>query len=194
MSYSQLLCRRCCPAGTIALLIHLLPGLSAPASAQMTDRQWEVGFAVGSGNVDSSGEGFDLDFRADFRVGYIFSDHFELEVQVVRATAAPFDGQLSTVMLNGVFSFQPNQTIVPYVLVGGGYSELDDVSFLGTGLDVKEEAGDYQVGVGCRFFVGEGRRMAVRLELSSLWVDTDLFASNRHTSLTAGLSWALGSR
>ena len=180
-------------AGSIALFLFLVAGRSTPAAAQMTDRQWEWGFSIGSANLGSSNEDFDLDVRFDLRGGYIFSDHFELEAQLTQASA-PLDAHLSALMLNAVYSFRPDQTIVPYLLVGGGYSKLDDISLFGTAPDVDEESAAYQAGIGSRFFVGAKRRMAVRLELSSLWLDTDLFDSDRHTSLTAGLSWTVGKR
>ena len=159
----------------------------------MSEGQWEWGFSVGSANLDSSGEDFDLDIRIDFRGGYLFSDRFELEAQLMRADA-PLDAQLSALMVNAVFNLQPDQTIVPYILVGGGYSRLEDVNLLGTAPDVNEDSAAFQVGFGSRFFVGAKRRMAFRLELSSLWLETDLFDGDRHTSLTAGLSWAVGGR
>ena len=189
----QALSRRLCLAGSIALLLFLVPVLSVPASAHMSEGQWQWGFSVGSANLDSSGEDFDLDVRIDFRGGYLFSDRFELEAQLMRAEA-PLDAQLSALMVNAVFNLQPGQAIVPYVLVGGGYSRLEDVSLLGNTPDVDEDSAAYQIGFGSRFFVGAKRRMAFRLELSSLWLDTDLFDGDRHTSLTAGLSWTVGGR
>ncbi len=193
MSHAQSLCRRLCLPGFLALSIFLVPAMSAPAAAQLTDRQWEWGFSVGSANVDSSSEDFDLDLRVDFRGGYLFTDQFELEAQLIQADAV-LDAQIRALMLNAVFNFRPDQSIVPYVLVGAGYSELDDINLFGSAPDLEEESGAYQVGVGSRFFLGQQRRMALRLELSSLWIDTDLFDGDRHTSLTAGLSWTVGTR
>lgn len=167
--------------------------IAAPASAQVTDWQWELGFAVGNANIDSADEDFDLDLRADLRAGYFLTDHFELEAQLIRAEA-PLDAQLLALMANGIFNFRADQRIVPYLLVGAGYSDLDDVNFLGTAPGVSEEAAAYQVGLGTRFFLDEERRMALRVELSNLWIDTDLFDNDRHTSLTAGLGWNLGRR
>ncbi len=178
-------------AASFAMLIFLFPAL--PASAQIADRQWEWGFSVGSANVSNSGEDFDLDFRIDFRGGYIFSDHFELEAQLIQASA-PLDAALGALMINGVFNLRPDQKAVPYFLVGGGYSKIDDINFLGTAPGIEDESAAYQLGFGSRFFVGEKRKMAVRLELSSLWIDTDTFDGDQHTSLTAGLSWMIGQR
>lgn len=175
------------------LTIVLVFSATTPAAAQMTDRQWELGFAVGNANIDSSDEDFDLDIRGDLRAGYLFSDHFQLEAQLIRADAV-FDAHLTALMANGVFNFRPDQSIVPYLLFGAGYSDLDDTSFLGLGPEVSEEAAAYQVGFGTRFFLGDSQQMALRIELSSLWIDTDIFENDRHTSLTAGLSWTVGKR
>lgn len=178
-------------AASLALLIFLVPAV--PASAQIADHQWEWGFSVGSANIDSSGEDFDLDFRVDFRGGYIFSDHFQLEAQLIQANA-PLDASLGALMINGVFNLRSDQTVVPYFLVGGGYSKTDDINFLGSAPGVEDESAAFQLGFGSRFFVGAKRQMAVRLELSSLWLDTDAFDGDQHTSLTAGLSWVIGNR
>ena len=182
----------------IAVLSLCLIAGTPPVAAQIADRQWELGFGLGSANLDSSGEDFDLDLRADVRGGYLFSDRFELEAQVIQADAI-FDAHLLAWMVNAVFNFRTDQRIVPYVLVGAGAYELDESDFLGDLLggddeDLREEDTAFQVGFGSRFFVGKKRRMAVRLELSNLWLDTDLFTSDRHASFTTGLSWALGRR
>ena len=190
MSHLQILRRAFLP-GSLALLIFLGSGLVNPTAAQMTDRRWEFGFALGSANLDSSSEDFDLDLRVDLRGGYIFSDRFELEAQLMSASAV-LDASLNALMANAIFSFRPDERVVPYVLVGIGHSEIDDITLFGTEPDVSEGSAAFQIGVGSRFFVGAKRRMAVRLELSSLSIDTDLFESDRHTSLTAGLTWASG--
>ena len=154
----------------------------------MTDHQWEWGLGFGSANLDSSDEDFDLDSRIDFRGGYLFSDTFQLEAQVIRADAA-LDATLAALMLNAVFNLRPKGKVVPYLLLGGGYSELEDVSLLGTAPALSDRSTAFQMGFGSRWFRGAKRRMAIRAELSTLWINTDTFESDRHTSLTVGLSW-----
>lgn len=174
------------------VLLFLVAALAVPASAQMSDHQWELGFAIGTADITGDDEDFNLDLRGDFRVGYLVSDNFQLELQIIQADAT-LEAQLRAAMLNGVFSFRPESSIVPYVLVGAGASNVDDISFFVSSRP-DESATAYQVAVGSRFFVGDEKRMAVRLELSSLWVDLDTFQNDHHTSLTAGLSWMLGAR
>ena len=61
MSHLQVLGRRLCLTGFMAFSIVLIPVFAAPAAAQLADRQWEWGFSVGSANLDSSDEDFDLE-------------------------------------------------------------------------------------------------------------------------------------
>lgn len=176
----------------LALVLALTATFGAPAHAQTAGKQWEVGFGVGSSGL-SSNDDLDLDFRTEGRGGYFFSDLFELELQLSQADAI-LDASLDSYMLNGVFNFRTDQRVVPYVLVGAGYTEIDDFSFLGVGPDLSDSASAFQVGVGSRFFLGSAGRMAIRAELSNQWADSDLFDDDQFTSLTVGLSWALGSR
>ncbi|MCG8457280.1 MAG: porin family protein [Holophagales bacterium] len=178
---------------SFAVFFLLAAGPASTASGQMTSHVWELGFAVGSANVDSSAEDFDLDVRSEFRFGYLFSDRFQLEGQLMRADAV-FDAELVAGLVNAVFNFRTDESIVPYVLGGLGYYNLEDYSFLGLGPDLDEDSTAAQLGFGSRFFFGSSRQMAARVELSMLWLDSDLFDSDRHTSLTAGLSWLLGQR
>ncbi|MCH9649436.1 MAG: porin family protein [Deltaproteobacteria bacterium] len=193
MSASITVRQRLFSAVSVALLMGLMFNPGSPAQAQVSDHRWELGFALGNANVDSSSEDFDLDFREEFRGGAYLSDHFQLELQVMRAQA-PFDAQVLTGMANGVFNFLPARKIVPYALVGAGIAELDDIAFLSNLPGVSESSGAYQVAVGSRFFLGSDGDMALRIELSNLWIDTDLFDADRHTSITAGLSWTFGQR
>lgn len=174
------------------VLLALAATLAVPAGAQMTDRQWELGFAIGTADITGDDEDFNLDLRGDFRVGYLFSDHFQLELQLFQADAT-LEAQLRAAMLNGVFNLRPGSSIVPYILFGAGASNVDDISFF-VASRPDESAAAYQVAVGSRFFFGDEKNMALRLELSSLWVDLDTFQNDQHTSLTAGLSWMLGKR
>jgi opacity protein-like surface antigen len=174
---------------TTLLTCAVTVAVALPAQAQVSAGQWEVGFDVGSANLTSNDDDFDLDLRTDVRGGYFFTDAFELEAQVMRADAV-LDATLSTAMIDGVFNFRTDKAIVPYALVGVGFSNVEDVNLFGS--DTSEDGTAFQLAVGSRFFVGEAKRLAVRVELSSLWVDTDLFDRDRYTSLTGGLTWVLG--
>lgn len=180
------------PAALTLVALFLLCA-AAPASAQLADRRWELGFAVGSANIESSSEEFDLDFRSELRGALTVSRHLQLEAQLMRADAL-LDASLNAALGNVVINFRPQQRVSPYALAGLGYSELEDIDFLGLGPDRDEDGLAYQAAVGSRFFVGDEGRMAIRLELSSLWLNDIPFSQDRFTSLTAGLTWSFGRR
>ena len=174
-------------------LLGLLALLSAvPATAQTAGKTWEIGFGAGSGAV-SGDDDFKLDLRFDGRAGYFLNDHVQLELQLLRADAV-LDAQLSAAFGNLVVNFRPDERVVSYAFAGGGVARIEDVDFLDF-VDEAEEEDDgtaYQVGFGTRIFLGDSDVMALRLEASNLWTDTDLFGSTRNTSLTVGLSWSFG--
>ncbi|MDY7094741.1 MAG: porin family protein [Acidobacteriota bacterium] len=181
------------PLPAALALAVLLAVFAPPASAQLADRQWELGFGVGSANIESSSEEFDLDFRSELRGALMVSPHVQVEAQLMRADAL-LDATLSAALGNVVINFQPENRVSPYALVGLGYSELEDINFLGLGPDRDEDGLAYQAGFGSRFFVGDEGRMAIRVELSSLWLNDIPFDQDRFTSLTAGLTWSFGQR
>ena len=172
----------------LSIFVSLLP---APAHAGPPPRSWELGFAAGSANLDSSDEDFDLDLRAEFRGGYTFTEHFQLEAQILRADAV-LDAELVAAMANVVFSFRTEGRLSPYALAGAGAFELEDVVFLGLAAPMSDDGLAYQLAFGTRVSFGADEAMALRLELSSLWLHLDLFEQDQFTSLTAGLSWNFG--
>lgn len=151
---------------------------------------WQLGFAVGSGDLGSS-EGPDLDLRGEFRVAKYLTDRFALEAQGLSASAV-LDASLAAWMLNGVYDLRPDEKVVPYVMAGVGHARFTDVQFLSNQPSISEGGLAYQVGLGTHVYFGSARRLAWRLELSSLWEDTDLFDRDRHTSLVTGLTWTIG--
>ena len=179
-------------AAPLFLTFLLVTGAGA-LEGQVRPGSWELGFAVGSANIDSNDEDFDLDFRAELRGGYQVGDRFQIEVQLLRADAL-FDAELNAAMLNGVVRLGPRRTFEPYLLFGLGTYDLEDFTIFGTAPEVSEDGLAYQIGLGSRIYLGDEERMALRLEVSSLWLDFDVLNQDRFTSLTGGLSWNFGGR
>ena len=62
---------------------------------------------------------------------------------------------------------------------------------LDPGPDVDDSGVAYQIGGGSRFFFGDKKRVAVRVELSV--IDEDTFdMTSTHVGLTGGFTWRLG--
>ena len=83
-----------------------------------------------------------------------------------------------------------------FALAGVGIARIEDVDFFDFLDDQSqgepEDGTALQVGFGTRIFLGDSDVMALRIEASSLWTDTDLFGSTQNASLTVGLSWSFG--
>lgn len=178
------------------LLFGLLALTSAaPAAAQTAGKTWEIGFDVGSGAI-STDDDFELDLRTDGRLGYFLGDRVQLELQLLRAEAV-LDAQVFAALGNVVIQLRPEARVAPYVFGGVGLAHVEDADLFDFVGDEPQEDGEdegaaYQAGIGARIFFGEGDTMALRVEASSLWTDTDLFGSTRSTCLTVGLSWSFG--
>ncbi len=162
----------------------------APAHAGIGEGNGEVGFDLGFTNFDSdvtNEDGTNLGLRG----GYHFTRLFELEGQVAgyAAEEAGVDIGLGVFLVNAVFSFHPRGTIVPYVLAGVGQATLEfDIPGLGT---VDDDGRAFQVAAGARLFFGARKKVAVRIELSSLQERT-FDESSRHGSLNVGFTWRIG--
>lgn len=180
------------PAAALCMALLITALMTAPAAAQTAGKTWEFGFDVGSAGISDDDE-LELDFRSGVRAGYFVNDTVELELQYFQADAL-FDSNLRAGMANVVIHLSPERRVATYLLAGAGYSRLEDVDFLGLGDGDESDSGTaYQAGAGVRIFLGSGGSMALRLEASNLWTDTDLFGSTSNGSLTAGLSWSFGS-
>ncbi|MDA8021314.1 MAG: porin family protein [Thermoanaerobaculia bacterium] len=171
----------------VALLFAVL---AVPATAQTAGKTWEIGFNAGSGDLGGDDE-LDLERRFDGRVGYFLNDHVQLELQLLRADAI-LDAELLVGLGNVVVNFRPESRVVPYVLAGGGIARIEDFQIFGDEPDEEDDGTVFQVGVGTRIFLGDSDVIALRLEVSNLWTDTDVFGSTQDTSLTAGMSWSFG--
>lgn len=158
---------------------------AAPAGAILRAGEGEMGFDLGATQFDDNVED-DTGFRAGWRFGQCLSDAFELEGQVL-ATGLSIDGDdviLTAGFLNAVVNFHPAETIVPYLLLGGGYASTE-VDF--GDVSVSDESFAAQGAIGSRFFFGPSG-LGLRVEAAALSERT-FDESSLHWSLTAGLTW-----
>jgi hypothetical protein len=178
----------------LILLCLALSGL-APSWAGLDAKNGELGFDFGftdfDDNVTDQGG-----VRFNFRGGYCFTKLFELEGEGAGMGSTDTEGIIDTYtalginFVNGVFNFHPSKkAIVPFVLIGVGYAKLTIDADPGPKVDDSGMA--YQVAGGSRFFFGDKKRVAVRVELSVVNEDT-FDESSTHTSLTGGFTWRLG--
>lgn len=177
---------------SIFLFVALLFGYAAAAGAQYKTGSWEIGFGTGAVDLDGKIED-DSDVRFEFRGGYFLTDHFEIEGQVGRSGTG-LSPTVDTVFANGVYNFRTDQAVVPYVLAGIGHVRVDDAELNLGSITIggrEDDSFAYQAGIGSRFFFGDQRRVAARLELAS-FVEETFDESTDHLNLTAGVSWKLG--
>lgn len=170
------------------LVLFVLLGLSAPASAQTRAGDFELGFAIGGLRFDDQVTDEDEVYSV-LRGGYSLTDAVALELQAGGATSI-LDTTLTTLFVNGVFQLRPAATVSPYLLVGVGGAHLEQGGFLGSE-EIDESGLAYQAALGARFALGGSRRMAARLEVGTIFEDT-LEDSSQHLFLTGGLTWRLG--
>jgi opacity protein-like surface antigen len=178
----------------VSVMLCLALWGAAPTWAGLDAKNGELGFDFGYAHFDSdvSDKGA---ARFNFRGGYCFTKLFELEGEgvgiVSQDTGFPdVTTALSVDFVNAVFNFHPsNKAVVPYVLVGVGHATLE--FDLDPGPDVDDSGVAYQLAGGSRFFFGDKKRVAVRVELSL--IDEDTFdETSTHVSLTGGFTWRLG--
>ncbi len=179
-------------SASILLFVVLLFGYAAAAGAQFTTGSWEIGF--GSGGVELDGKiKDDSDVRFEFRGGYFLTDHFEVEGQIGHSGTG-LSPTVDTVFVNGVYNFRTAKAVVPYVLAGLGHARVEDTRLFFGPVRIGGESDEsfaYQAGIGSRFFFGDQRRVAARLELAS-FVEETFGESSEHLTLTGGVSWKLG--
>lgn len=189
--------RRAALAGAALTLLTLAVGTTLPAAAGMGKGNGEIGFDFGVTDLDA-------DYHDDgaagltFRGGYFLTDVVEIEGQIGAYTSTDWvwsDVTLRTFMVDAVFNFRPNTSVMPYVLVGGGVAnvEYDDWFDLLPGLAVDDSSTAFQVGGGSRFFFGKAKKVAVRVELVFLSEKT-FDRSATPVRLTAGFTWRLGGK
>ncbi len=186
MKISQTLPATRIARGALPVLITLMLAWMAPVTAEAGE--FALGFDVGYTDFDSE-VADDTDLRADFRISYFFNDLFELEGELVRATAI-LDTELEAFLLNGVFNFGTDKPFVPYVLVGFGSARLGYTHWFSESVDDSGLA--YQAAIGGRYYFGSDQDFGLRVELSALSEDT-FDESKLHPSLVAGLTWKFGS-
>jgi opacity protein-like surface antigen len=184
-------------AAIAAALLALVFSAAAPAAAGMGKGDGEIGFDFGVTDLD-----IDYAYRNDgaagltFRGGYFLTDMLEIEGQLGAYASTNLvwsDVTLRTLMVDVVFNFRPDTSVMPYALVGAGVANVDYDQWFdllpGPGIDDSSAA--LQVGGGSRFFFGKAKKVAVRVDLAFL-IEETFDNSSTHARFTAGFTWRLG--
>jgi len=184
-------------AWVVLALFTLALSATSSFAAGLGKGDGEIGFDFGVTDLD-----IDYAFHNDgaagltFRGGYFLTDLLELEGQLGAYASTNLvwsDVTLRTLMVDVVFNFRPNKSIMPYALVGAGVANVDyDQWFdLLPGPSIDDSSAALQVGGGSRFFFGKAKKVAVRVDLAFLAEDT-FDNSSTHARFTAGFTWRLG--
>ena len=191
--------RRVLPlAGRIALVLAGFNAIvgATPAAAGLGEGNGEIG-------VDFGITAFDDDLveksarRYAIRLGHHLDESIQVEGQFALLQASEElvpgvdkEATLRLLACNVLLNFHPKGSrAVPYILGGIGLSELD---LEAVGISTEDRGLAVQVAAGSRFFFHQDGRSALRVELS--FVSNDAFEeSYNHLSLTAGVTWRLGS-
>jgi opacity protein-like surface antigen len=177
----------------LSVALVALFAFSAPALAEITKGNGEIGLDYGSTDYDSD-TGLDSSDSLALRGGYFMSRLFQIEGQYITADSTTEDfgteieASTDVLMVNGVFNFHPKKEITPYVLVGMGRA---DVSVDTTGFSADDSGMAYQIAAGSRFFFGKSKRAAFRVDLSRVTQDT-FEETTTNTTFAGGFSWRLG--
>lgn len=177
----------------VILGLLMLLAFSAPAMAGIGRGNGEIGFDFGYAKfdknvTDKNGGAF------SFRGGYHFTKLFELEGQL--GGLATHDDQLdedislSTIFVNGVFNFHSQSgNIVPYVLAGAGQARLE---FKIGGFSTDDNGAAYHAAGGCRFFFGQNKKVAFRIEADFIRAKPFDTTSNHRRYVFGGFTWRIG--
>jgi opacity protein-like surface antigen len=179
----------------LAVAMFVVFGLATPALAGMSEGDTEIGGGYGSTDVDSD-NGIDSMEHFTVRGGHQLNRMFEIEGQFATASdessilGTNVDSSMNLYMVNGLWNFRSGNDVNPYFLVGLG---MADVEVEMGGLSVDDTSVAYQIGGGSRFFFGESKRAAFRLDVSLVTEDS-FDESSTHTNITGGFTWKLGGK
>jgi len=175
-------------AGVLAVVFVCL----LVATTQLHAGGGEIGVDVGYAGLDEA-KGGDGELAA-LRGGYHFNHWFELEGQFEIMSPNCPEGtcsDLNIFLINFVFNFNsdPSPRVVPYLLLGVGYTDFDtEPEFVIPGLeDQYQGQAVYATSAGCRFFLGKTKRVAIRVEVSATFFEDDQSQNGQ-----IGLLWRLG--
>ena len=175
-------------------VIALALALCNPVLASVGKNSGEVGLGFGITEFDSNtfneaGIGYGI------RGGYHINKLFEVEGQLSQTSATDKDPVLgdleltaTSMFVNGVFNFHPRPTIVPYALVGLGNTSVEYKDTTGS---VDDNSTALQIGGGSRFFFGQEKKVALRVEVA-LINESTFDQDSTHTNIVGGLTWNLG--
>ena len=182
-------------AGLALALLALALSAAPPVAAGMGKGNGEIGFDFGVTDLDTDYHHDDA-AGVTIRGGHFLTDAVEIEGQLGAYASTDLvwsDVTLRTLMVDAVFNFRPNTSVMPYVLVGAGVAnvEYDDWFDLLPGPSVDDDSAAFQAGGGSRFFFGKAKKVAVRLDLTFLKEET-FDRSSTHARFTVGFTWRLG--
>jgi len=150
--------------------LSILPAFRAAAAQEFIGKgDVELGLDAGGSKFDSDFDN-DTNARGALRVGYFFTDNFEMELEVARTDLNILESDLNTYTLNAAWNFQNGSHFVPYVQFGAGLAEYEFDEFLGTN-QIDDSGLALKAAVGTRVFFGEFDRVALRLEAGVQNVD-----------------------
>jgi hypothetical protein len=166
------------------------------ARAGMKEGDGELGFDFGA-TVWDEDLGGKSGVLLKLRGGYNLTRHFEIEGQA--GYSAYFYGpavrnnndftvyqSMVQAFLSGVVNFPSRSgNVIPYVLAGAGATHTAFHAY------VNDTSTAWMAGGGSRFFFGERKRTAFRLEAAYLF-DQAFEQSNRNLNLAMGFVWRLG--
>ncbi|MBX9747901.1 MAG: outer membrane beta-barrel protein, partial [Hyphomonadaceae bacterium] len=181
-------------------------GIAAPASAT---EGWygrvDAGYSTG-GEIEFSDGGsaqYDLenDWMAAAGIGYAFQNNFRVEGEYAYRNNGleDTDGELEltahSLFLNGYYDFNRGGRFEPYVGLGVGYVDPEDIDDSGVELD---SGWGYQALVGVAIGITErldldvGYRYLVADDIDATEGATEATMSYEHQAVTLGLRWQFG--
>lgn len=171
----------------LLLAAVLLAGLSSlPAHAQIQEGAWTLSPLVG-GHLFDGDQNLETSTTLGLGLGYNFTPNWALEGVLTHTEAdadEPFaaDTDITTYRLDGIYHFQPDQRLVPYLAAGiGGISSDPD-----TGRDRDHLLLNY--GAGIKYFVLD-HLIALRADIRHLM---DFPEPDHNLQYTAGLTFQFG--
>jgi len=170
--------------------------LCDPAWAQEGGRKGDV--EVG---MDIGWTGFRSDLvkpngsRMSFYGGYFLTRGIALVADITclggneRAPTGSPNFTMCTGSLGGALDLRVRPNLVPYLRLSVGQTQLDRGAQAGV-FDIEERSAALQAGAGTRFYFGNRRRVAVRLD--ALWTRTGVFNRwSTHTSVALGVVYRI---
>lgn len=186
---------------SLSMVLVLLLVATVAVAGGGQERDYEFGIFGGYLFPDSYGSGLSAlnpedDVLYGLRLGYFLDSHWSIEWSLQQASTqtqfAPslmvpdIDADISSVRLNVLANFRPEQMFRPFVTAGVGLENTD----IQGGFD--ETDGSLNLGAGLRWFAGD----SFGFRLDARWITTEvgstLAARQDNLEATAGILWTFG--